>query len=75
MTTPTHPARPNLSVDGKAETWGPLVRQPRPAARIARILHNSATDLWDTCTLTDAAQMQAEARAVAQRILAACPSE
>ena len=51
------------------------MRQPRPAARIARILHNSATDLWDTCTLTDAAQMQAEARAVAQRILAACPSE
>lgn len=75
MTPPTHPTRPTIGIDGKAETWGPLVRQPRPAARLARILNHSATDLWDTCTLTDAAQMQAEARAVAQRILAACPSD
>ena len=43
------------------------MRQPRPAARLARILNHSATDLWDTCTLTDAAQMQAEARAVASK--------
>jgi hypothetical protein len=74
MTTP-HPTRPTITIDGKAETWGPLVRQPRPAARLARILNHSATDLWDTCTLSDAAQMGDEARAIAQRILAACPGE
>jgi hypothetical protein len=53
---------------------GPLVRQPVPAARLARILHHSATDLWDVCTLTDTGQMWEEARAIASRILAACPS-
>jgi len=74
MTTP-HPTRPTVTIDGKAETWGPLVRQPRPAARLARILNHSASDLWDVCTMTDTAQMQQEARAVAARILAACPSD
>ncbi len=71
MTTP-HPCRelhrPARQVDG------PLVRQPAPAARLARILHHSATDLWDACTLTDAADMGEEARAIASRILAACPT-
>jgi len=74
MTTP-HPTRPAITIDGKAEIWGPLVRQPRPAARLARILNHSATDLWDVCTMTDTAQMQQEARAVAARILAACPGD
>ena len=64
-----------LGIDGKAETWGPLVRQPAAAARLARILNHSATDLWEVCTLTDSAQMRDEARAVASRILAACPGE
>ena len=77
MTTP-HPTRqserPISQVDGVAEAQGPLVRQPVPAARLARILHNSATDLWDVCTLTDTAQMWEEARAIASRILAACPA-
>jgi hypothetical protein len=54
-----------------AEVQGPLVRQPAPAARLARILHHSASDLWDICTLTDSDQMSQEARAVACRILAA----
>jgi hypothetical protein len=52
---------------------GPLVKQPAPAARLARILHNAATELWDTCTEQDAAQMYEDARAIASRILAACP--
>jgi len=52
---------------------GPLVRQPAPAARLARVLHRAATDLWDLCTYTDAADMWEEARAVASRILASAP--
>jgi hypothetical protein len=53
---------------------GPLVRQPLPAARLAAILHNAAMDLWDVATEQDTAQMWEEARAIASRILAACPS-
>ena len=53
---------------------GPLVRQPAPAARLAAILHNAAMDLWDVATEQDAAQMWEEARAIASRILAACPT-
>jgi hypothetical protein len=64
-----------LAIDGIVEEQGPLVRQPAPAARLARILHHSATDLWDVCTLTDTAQMWEEARAVASRILASCPTD
>ena len=52
---------------------GPLVDQPVPAARLARILSNAAQELWDACTLQDAAQMWEDARAIASRILAACP--
>jgi hypothetical protein len=61
--------------DATAEVQGPLVRQPAPAARLARILHHSAQELWDVCTETDTAQMHQEARAIASRILAACPSD
>ena len=60
---------------GNAEEQGPLVRQPAPAARLARILHRSAQDLWDSCTLTDSGQMWEEARAIASRILASCPGD
>ena len=67
MTTPTPLSRVDEDVQG------PLVRQPVPAARLAHILHRSATDLWDVCTLTDAGDMWEEARAIASRILAACP--
>jgi hypothetical protein len=53
---------------------GPLVRQPAPAARLAAILHNAAMDLWDVATEQDEYQMWEEARAIASRILAACPT-
>ena len=55
----------------RAEVQGPLIRQPEPAARFARILHHAAQELWDICTYTDHAQMWEEARAIASRILAA----
>ena len=67
------PGKAQPDIHGVDETQGPLVRQPVPAARLARILHHSATDLWDICTLDDAAQMWEEARAIASRILAAAP--
>ena len=60
---------------GVDEEQGPLIRQPAPAARLAHILNHAATELWDICTYTDAAQMWEDARAVASRILAACPME
>jgi len=64
-----------LKIDGATVLYhGPLVRQPEPAARLAHILNRAATDLWDVCTLDDAPQMWGEARAIASRILAACPS-
>ena len=68
-----HNPAPDLT--GAAEEQGPLIRQPVAAARLARILHRSATDLWDVCTLTDAPQMWEEARMIASRILAACPAD
>ncbi len=61
-------------VTGNTEEWGPLMRQPAAAARLARILHHSAQELWDASTDTDAAQMWEEARAIASRILASCPT-
>jgi hypothetical protein len=53
---------------------GPLVRQPAPAAKLAAVLHLAAMDLWDVATEQDEGQMWEEARAIASRILAACPS-
>jgi hypothetical protein len=67
---PTQPI--DGTITGAGEEWGPLVRQPAASARLARILHRSAQDLWDSCTLTDPAQMWEEARAIASRILASC---
>ena len=58
----------------RREVPGPLVRQPAPAAKLAAVLHNAAMDLWDVATEQDEAQMWEEARAIASRILAACPS-
>jgi len=58
----------------RRQITGPLARQPAPAARLAAILHNAAMDLWDLATEQDAAQMWEEARAIASRILAACPT-
>lgn len=59
----------------RAVVDGPLVRQPAEAARLALILNHAAMELWDLCTYTDAPQMWEEARAVASRILAACPTD
>ena len=74
MNTPTpHPRAPIRN--SAAETQGPLVRQPVPAARLARILTHAAEELWDTTTLTDTAQMWEDARTIASRILAAAPGE
>lgn len=58
-------------LQGVAEAQGPLVRQTEAAARLARVLHHAAQELWDLCTYRDAAEMWEEARAVASRILAA----
>jgi len=51
------------------------VRQPPAAARLARVLNHAAMELWDLCTYTDAAEMWEEARAIASRILTACPTK
>ena len=76
MTTPTpNNARTLPTLTGATEEQGPLIRQPVPAARLAHILNRAATDLWDVCTLTDPGQMWEEARAIASRILAACPGD
>jgi hypothetical protein len=68
------PGQPADTLHGSAEEQGPLVRQPAASARLARILHHSAQDLWELCTLADTKQMQDEAHAIASRILASCPS-
>lgn len=52
---------------------GPLVQQTAAAARLATILHHAAQEMWDAATMEDAAQMWEEARAIASRVLAACP--
>jgi hypothetical protein len=59
----------------EALVQGPLVMQPRRAALLARILCNAAMELWDVSTYDDAAQMWEDARAIASRILAACPGD
>jgi hypothetical protein len=51
------------------------VLQPEPAARLALILNHAAMELFDVCTMQDRAQMWEDARAIASRILAACPSD
>lgn len=67
--------RDGSQLHGIEEVQGPLVRQTPAAARLARILNNAAAELWDTCTIADAPQMYEDARAIASRILAACPIE
>jgi len=69
---PTHTIH---TLSGLAEEQGPLIHQPLPAARLAHILNRAATDLWDVCTLADAAQMWEKAHAIASCILAACPGD
>jgi hypothetical protein len=74
--TPPHPhATTAPGLQGIDEVQGPLVRQPAPAARLARILHHAAEELWDLCTYTESDDMWEEARAIASRILASCPTK
>jgi hypothetical protein len=68
MTTPTPTPVSNSDVQG------PLVRQPAVAAALARVLAHAADELYDAATLTDADWMWEEARAIASRILASCPT-
>jgi hypothetical protein len=51
------------------------VRNPRWPAKLARVLHHAAQELWDACTHTNPGDMWEEARAIASRILAAPPAE
>ena len=67
-------ARVHKALNAQRQVRGPLVEQPANAARLATILHRAAQDLWDVATEQDAAQMWEEARAIASRILAACPT-
>jgi hypothetical protein len=48
--------------------------QPAAAALVAQVLTHAATELWDAAALHDPAWMWEEARAIASRILAACPT-
>lgn len=73
-TKPNTPHPQIADMQAVREVYGPLIRQPEPAARFARILHHAAQELWDICTYTDHAQMWEEARAIAARILAASGS-
>lgn len=54
---------------------GTVSGQSPQAAQTAHLLHHAATDLWDAATNEDAAQMWEDARRIASRILAACPSD
>jgi len=70
----SHPHRP-----GAVQALAEAQRRDAPARNPARnrmvaILHNAAMDLWDVATEEDPAQMWEEARAIASRILAACPT-
>ena len=49
-------------------------RRTPAQSRMVAILHNAAMDLWDVATEEDPGQAWEEARAIASRILAACPS-
>src|ERR1700739_3662848 len=84
VTTPTpvpsdysHPHRPGPA-QPLADPYGRVAAASKgntPARnRMVAILHNAAMDLWDVATEEDPAQMWEEARAIASRILAACPT-
>ena len=64
MTTP--PTPPTIT-----GTWA---GQPTSAGPVAQILTHAAMELFDAAALTDPAWMWEEARAIASRILAACPT-
>lgn len=57
------------------EVQGPLVLQPRHCVNLAHILWNASMELQDAAVLHHRGQMWEEARAIASRILAACPGD
>jgi hypothetical protein len=70
----SHPHRPGAA-QALADAQRRVAAASNPAhSRMVAILHNAAMDLWDVATETDPAQMWEEARAIASRILAACPT-
>jgi hypothetical protein len=69
------PAQRELSNQKPPHVQGPLVYQTPMAAQLSEILTQAASELWDLCTMDDAPQMYEDARAIASRILAACPLE
>jgi hypothetical protein len=79
-TTPANYSRPHRP--GAAQALADAQRRVADAIkgntparnRLVAILHNAAMDLWDVATEEDPAQMWEEARAIASRILAACPT-
>ena len=83
MTTPTPVRRlqPTHNAPEQPKPWPmhngespPPAREPPARSRMVAILHNAAMDFWDVATEEDPAQMWEEARAIASRILAACPT-
>jgi predicted GTPase len=68
MTTPPSP-HPSNKVEG------PLVWQSESAAKLAEIACEAAKELWDLAVSDDAPQMYEDVRAVASRLLVACPLE
>jgi len=73
----TYPHRPGAAkalVDAQRRVAAAVKSNTPARNRLVAILHNAAMDLWDVATEEDAAQMWEEARAIASRILAACPS-
>jgi len=49
--------------------------QPAPAAMLGQILTHAAMELLDAAALHDQGWMWEEARAIATRILASCPTD
>jgi hypothetical protein len=84
MNTPTptpadysHPHRPGAvkAIEDAQRRVAAAAKGDTPARRrMVAILHNAAMDLWDVATEEDPAQMWEETRAIASRILAACPT-
>jgi hypothetical protein len=74
----THPHRPGAVqalADAQRRVAAAASQGNSPARnRMVAILHNAAMDLWDVATEEDPSQMWEEARAIASRILAACPT-
>lgn len=84
MTTPTptpaaytRPHRPGAAkalADAQRRVAAASQGNTPARCRMVAILHNAAMDLWDVATEEDPAQMWEDARAIASRILAACPT-